>query len=154
MNWQPLLLLSNVSNSVGAVILPAGAEKAVGLVSNAYYKDPTDPVWKDDPGLAQWRAVMQKYLPDAHFNDALYVYGYSAGMTTIACLRQCGNDFSRENLMRQATNMKNVEIPTLLPGIRINTSPTNYHTIGQVQMMRWDGKSWVLFGEVLSGAAV
>lgn len=153
MDWKPLHMLTNVSISVGAVMEPAGPEKAIGLISNTYYKDPTDPSWKDDPGIAQWRRVMQKYLPGADLNDAFYVYGYGAGMTMIACLRQCGNDFSRENLMRQATNMKNVEIPTLLPGIRINTSPTNYHTIGQVQLMRWNGTSWVLFGDVLSGAA-
>ena len=153
MDWKPLHLLTNVSISVGAVMEPAGPEKAIGLISNTYYKDPTDPAWKDDPGIAQWRRVMQQYLPGADLNDAFYVYGYGAGMTMVACLRQCGNDFSRENLMRQATNMKNVEIPTLLPGIRINTSPTNYHTIGQVQLMRWDGKTWDRFGDVLSGAA-
>ena len=153
LDWHPLQLLTNVSNSVAAVIEPAGADKAVGIISNAYYKDPTDPAWKNDPGIAQWRGVMQKYLPGSDFNDALYVYGYSAGMTMVATLRQCGNDFSRENLMRQATNLKNVEIPTLLPGIRLNTSPTNYHTIGQLQLMRWDGKSWGLFGDVLSGAS-
>jgi branched-chain amino acid transport system substrate-binding protein len=119
--------------------------------SNTYYKDPTDPRWKNDPGILQWREVMTKYLPGADLNDAFYVYGYGAVMTMIPVLKQCGNDFSRENLMRQATNLKNVEVPTLLPGIRINTSPTNYHTISQVQMMRWSGKSWDLFGDVLSG---
>lgn len=151
LDWHPMQLLSNVSNSVAAVIEPAGADKAVGIISTAYYKDPTDSAWKNDPGIVQWREVMQKYLPGGDFNDALYVYGYSAGMTMVATLRQCGNDFSRENLMHQATNLKNVEIPTLLPGIRLNTSPTNYHTIGQLQLMRWDGKSWERFGDVLSG---
>jgi branched-chain amino acid transport system substrate-binding protein len=151
MNWKPLILLSNVSISVGAVIEPAGTENAIGVVSNTYYKDPTDPRWKNDPGILQWREVMTKYLPGADLNDAFYVYGYGAVMTMIPVLKQCGNDFSRENLMRQATNLKNVEVPTLLPGIRINTSPTNYHTISQVQMMRWSGKSWDLFGDVLSG---
>lgn len=151
MNWKPLHLLSNVSTSVGAVIEPAGVDKAIGIVSNTYYKDPSDPRWKNDPGIAQWREVMTKYLPSADLNDAFYVYGYGAVMTMIPVLKQCGNDFSRENLMRQATNLKNVEVPTLLPGIRVNTSPTNYHTIGQVQLMRWGGKSWDLFGDVLSG---
>ena len=151
MNWKPLVMLTNVSISVGAVIEPAGVEKAIGVISNTYYKDPTDPAWKNDPGIVQWRAVMAKYLPGADLNDAFYVYGYGAVMTMIPVLKQCGNDFSRENLMRQATNLKNVEVPTLLPGIRVNTSPTNYHTISQVQMMRWSGKSWELFGDVLSG---
>jgi branched-chain amino acid transport system substrate-binding protein len=153
MNWKPMHLLSNVSISVGAVIEPAGADKAIGLVSNTYYKDPSDPHWKDDAGIKQWREVMGKYLPGADLNDAFYVYGYGAVMTMIPVLKQCGNDFSRENLMRQASNLKDVEVPTLLPGIKVNTSPTNYHTIGQVQMMRWSGKSWDLFGEVLSGAS-
>ena len=153
MNWKPLSLLTNVSISVGSVIEPAGVEKAIGVISNTYYKDPSDPYWKDDPGIVQWRAAMNKYLPGADLNDAFYTYGYSAVMTMTHVLKQCGNDFSRENLMRQATNLKNVEVPTLLPGIRINTSPTNYHTINQVQMMRWNGKSWHLFGDVLSGDA-
>jgi branched-chain amino acid transport system substrate-binding protein len=151
MSWNPLKLLSNVSSSVGAVIEPAGADKAIGVVSNQYYKDPTDPKWKDDPGIVLWREVMTKYIPGVDLNDAFYVYGFGAVMTMIPVLKQCGNDFSRENLMKQATNLKNVEVPSLLPGIRVNTSPTNYHTISQIQMMRWNGKSWDLFGDVLSG---
>jgi branched-chain amino acid transport system substrate-binding protein len=151
MKWNPLTLLTNVSSSVGAVIEPAGADKAIGVVSNQYYKDPTDPKWKDDPGITLWRSVMNKYAPGADLNDAFYVYGFGAVMTMIPVLKQCGNDFSRENLMKQATNLKNVEVPSLLPGIRVNTSPTNYHTISQIQMMRWSGRSWDLFGEVLSG---
>jgi branched-chain amino acid transport system substrate-binding protein len=153
MAWKPLHLLTNVSSSVGAVIEPAGADKAIGLVCNTYYKDPSDPRWENDPGIKLWRGIMEKYLPGADLKDAFYVYGAGATMTMIAALKQCGNDFSRENLMKQASNLKNVEIPTLLPGIRINTSPTNYHTIGQVQLMRWSGKSWDLFGDVLSAAS-
>jgi branched-chain amino acid transport system substrate-binding protein len=132
---------------------PAGAEKGIGIVSCTYYKDPSDPRWANDPGIAQWRSIMQKYLPGADLSDAFYVYGFGAVMTMAAALKQCGNDFSRENLMRQATSLKDVEIPSLLPGIRINTSPTNYHTISQVRLMRWNGTSWDLFGDVLSGAS-
>jgi branched-chain amino acid transport system substrate-binding protein len=95
---------------------------------------------------------MKKYLPDADVSDSFYVYGYAATMTTIHTLRACGTDFSRENLMRQATNMQDVEVGALLPGIRINSSPTNYHPILQVQLMRWTGKTWELFGDVLSGS--
>ncbi len=153
MNWKPLHLLTNVSSSVGAVIEPAGPEKAIGVVCNTYYKDPSDSRWKDDAGIKLWREIMTKYLPGADLNDAFYVYGAGAVLTMIPVLKQCGNDFSRENLLKQATNLKNVEVPTLLPGIRVNTSPTNYHTIGQVQMMRWSGKSWDLFGDVLSADA-
>jgi len=152
MNWKPLTLLTNVSTSVGAVMEPAGPEKGIGVISNTYYKDPSDPHWKDDAGIVQWRAIMQKYLPNADLNDAFYVYGYGAVMTMIAALKQCGNDFSRPNLMKQATSLKNVVIPSLLPGVLVNTSPTNYHTISQLQLMKWNGKSWDLFGDVLSGA--
>ncbi|MFO1025590.1 MAG: ABC transporter substrate-binding protein [Acetobacteraceae bacterium] len=150
MKWNTLTLLSNVSSSVGAVIEPAGADKAVGVISNQYYKDPTDQQWKNDPGMVLWREIMTKYIPGVDLNDAFYVYGFGAVMTMIPVLKQCGNDFSRENLMKQATNLKNVEVPALLPGIRVNTSPTNYHTISQIQLMRWTGKTWDLFGNVLS----
>jgi branched-chain amino acid transport system substrate-binding protein len=153
MNWKPLHLLSNVSTSVGAVMEPAGAEHGIGVISSAYLKDPTDPQWKGDAGLQQWRDIMKKYLPDADTSDSFYVYGYAATMTTIHVLRACGSDFSRENIMRQAADLKDVEVGALLPGIRINSSPTNYHPIRQVQLMRWTGKTWELFGDVLSGSA-
>lgn len=150
MNWKPLHVLTDVSISVGAVMEPAGADKGVGIVSCTYYKDPSDPRWANDPGITAWRAIMQKQLPNADLSDAFYVYGYGAVMTMIATLKQCGQDFSRENLMKQATNLRDVDIPSLLPGIRINTSPSNYHTISQVQLMRWNGKSWELFGDILT----
>ena len=152
MEWKPLHLLTNVSTSVGAVMEPAGVNNGIGIISSAYSKDPTDPQWKDDPGLNHWRAVMKQYLPDGDISDSFYVYGYGATMTTIQVLKQCGNDLSRENLMRQAANLKNVEIGSLLPGIKLNSSPTNYHPIRQMQLMRWSGKSWDLFGGVLEGA--
>jgi len=154
MQWKPLHILSDVSSSTGAVIEPAGPEKAVGLICCTYYKDPSDPRWKDDAGVKLWRGFMEKQLPGADLNDAFYCYGSAAVMTMIPVLKQCGNDFSRENLMKQAANLKNVEVPLLLPGIRVNTSPTNYHTIGQVQMMRWAGKSWDLFGDVLGADSI
>jgi branched-chain amino acid transport system substrate-binding protein len=153
MNWKPLHLMTNVSTSVGAVMEPAGAERGIGVISSAYLKDPTDPQWKSDPGLQHWREVMKKYLPDADISDSFYVYGYAATMTTIHVLRACGNDLSRENLMRQAANMKDVEIGALLPGVRISSSPTNFHPIRQLQLMRWTGKTWELFGDVLASSA-
>lgn len=151
MKWAPLHLMTNVSISVGAVMEPAGPEKAVGLISNTYYKDPSDPRWKNDPGMKWWKEMMGKYLPGADLSDAFYVYGSGAVLSMIPVLKLCGNDLSRENLLKQATNLNKVEVPTLLPGITLNTSPTNYHTIGQVQLMRWTGKGWDLFGDVLSG---
>ena len=149
--WKPLHLLTNVSTSVAAVLTPAGPEKAIGIVSAAYGKDPTDPTWKDDAGLNQWRAFMKKYMPDADMADANYVYAYGVSLTMLQVLKQCNGDFSRENVMKQASNLKNVELPTGLPGIEINTSPTNYHPISQMQLQKWDGKTWVLFGDIISG---
>lgn len=153
LNWKPLHILTNVSTSVGAVMEPAGPSNGIGIVSSAYAKDPTDPHWKDDAGLAHWRSVMAKYLPDADVSDSFYVYGYGATMTMIHVLRACGNDFSRENLMKQATSLNNVEIGSLLPGIKLNSSATNFHPIRQMQLMRWTGKTWDLFGEILAGTS-
>jgi branched-chain amino acid transport system substrate-binding protein len=153
LKWTPLHLLTNVSTSVGAVMEPAGHENGIGIVSSAYAKDPTDPRWKDDAGLAQWRSVMAKYLPDGDLSDSFYVYGWGATMTTIHVLRACGNDLSRENLMKQAASLHDVEIGSLLPGIRLNSSATNFHPIRQMQLMRWTGKTWDLFGQILDGAA-
>ena len=153
LNWKPLHILTNVSTSVGAVMEPAGPNNGIDIISSAYAKDPTDPRWKDDAGLAHWRSVMAKYLPDADISDSFYVYGYGATMTTIHVLRACGDDFSRENLMKQATSLNNVEIGSLLPGIKLNSSATNFHPIRQMQLMRWTGKTWDLFGEVLEGSS-
>ena len=148
--WKPLHLLNNVSASIGATIQPAGFDRSQGIVSSAYIKDPTDPQWKNDTGLQHWRDVMKKYLPDADMSDSFYVYGYAATMTTIHVLRVCGNDFSRENLMRQASNMQNVEVGALLPGIHISSSPTNFHPIRQLQLTTFNGEHWESFGDVLS----
>ncbi len=150
--WHPLEFVSDVSVSVGAVIKPAGVEKAVGLITGLYGKDATDPAWANDPGMNEWRAFMKANMPDADLTDANYVYGYGVGLTLLQVLKQCGNDLSRANIMKQATNLKDLEIPTLLPGIKVNTSPTNYHPIRQLQLARWNGKTWERFGEVISGA--
>ncbi|MGE0417425.1 MAG: ABC transporter substrate-binding protein [Acetobacteraceae bacterium] len=151
LNWNVLHIISNVSTSVGSVIEPAGVENAKGLITSAYLMDPTDPRWKDNPAMVQWRAVMKKYLPEADLNDFFYMYGYAATMTTIHVLRQCGTDFSRPNLLKQATSMNKVTVPGFLPGITLSTSPTNYQPVRQIQLMKWGGKTWDLFGGVLSG---
>jgi branched-chain amino acid transport system substrate-binding protein len=150
--WQPLELMTNVSSSVGAVMTPAGPEKGIGVVTTAYGKDPKDPTWQNDPGMAEWRQFMAKYLPDADQTDANYVFGYAVSRTLVQVLKQCGNDLSRENIMKQAANLKDFDLPTLLPGVKINTSPTDYFPIETLQMERWDGKNWVLFGGVISGS--
>jgi branched-chain amino acid transport system substrate-binding protein len=151
--WKPLFLLTNVATSVGAVITPAGPEKAVGVISASYGKDPVDPTWKDDPGMKKWRDFMAKYYPEGDVSDASNVYGYGAAATLVQVLKQCGDDLSRENVMKQAANLKDFELPTALPGIKINTSPTQFYPIRQMQLESWDGKSWKLFGDVISGEA-
>jgi branched-chain amino acid transport system substrate-binding protein len=150
--WHPLQFMTNVSISVGSVMTPAGPEKGVGIISAGFDKDPTDATWKDDPGMLQWRAFMAKYLPDADQTDADYVFGYGVSMTMVQVLKQCGDDLSRENILKQAANLKDFVPPTTLPGIKINTSPTDYYPIQDMHLQKWDGKSWVLFGDVISGS--
>ncbi len=151
LGWKPLHFMSNVSISVGSVITPAGPQNAVGMTSAAYLKDPTDPAWKNDPGMNQWRAFMAKYMPDADLTDGGTVFGYGVALGLWQVLKQCGTDFSRANIMKQAASLNDVEIPVLLPGIRVNTSATNYHPIRQMQLTRWTGEHFELFGKVLEG---
>ena len=150
MNWKPLHVLTGVSVSVGAVINPAGPENAIGIISSAYGKDPTDPRWDNDAGMKEWKAFMAKYYPEGDIKDAGNLFGYGVSLTMLQVLKQCGNDLSRENLMKQAANL-DLESPVLLPGIRIATSPTNYHPIRQLQLMKWTGKTWELFGDIIEG---
>jgi branched-chain amino acid transport system substrate-binding protein len=152
MNWKVMHVLSGVSVSVAAVMIPAGPENGIGIISSQYLKDPTDPSWDDDPGMKEWRAFMAKYYPDGDLKDGGNVSGFGLTRTMLYVLKQCGNDFSRENLMKQATNLHDVENPTVLPGIKLNTSPTSYHPIRQLQLMRWTGKTWSRFGNIIEGA--
>ncbi len=154
MNWKPMHILTNVSTSGGAVMVPAGLQNGVGIISSAYMKDPTDPRWDNDAGMKEWRAFMAKYYPEGDLKDLGNVTGFGLTLTMLQVLKQCGSDFSRANLMKQATNLHDLENPTLLPGIKINTGPTNYRPIRQLQLMRWTGKTWELFGDILSGANV
>jgi branched-chain amino acid transport system substrate-binding protein len=148
--WRPLHLINNVSVSIATVLQPAGLEKSVGLISSAYIRDPNDPSWKDDKGTKEYFVFMRKYYPDGNPDDISNVYGYSVAPTMVQVLKQCGDDLTRENVMRQAANLKNLELPMLLPGIKINTSPTDFYPIEQVQLIRFDGKSWTRFGELMS----
>jgi branched-chain amino acid transport system substrate-binding protein len=152
MNWKPLHVMTGVSVSVAAVMIPAGPENGVGIISSIYAKDPTDPGWESDAGMNEWRAFMAKYYPEGDVKDIGNIAAYGLAYTMLHVLKQCGNDFSRENMMKQATNLHDLENPVLLPGIKINTSPTNYHPIRQLQLMRWSGKSWERFGEIIAGA--
>jgi branched-chain amino acid transport system substrate-binding protein len=141
--WHPLHILAGSSRSVAAVLRPAGLEKSIGIVTSAFLKDPTDPRWKDDPAMKEWLAWMAKYYPEGDTGDYYNVAGYSQAQTLVQVLKQCGDDLTRENVMRQAQNLKNFELPMLIPGIRINTSPTDYLPIRQLRLQRFDGKQWV-----------
>jgi branched-chain amino acid transport system substrate-binding protein len=152
LNWKPMFFMSNVAISVGAVMNPAGPENGVGILSAAYLKDSTDPTWKNDAGMNEWRAFMTKYMPGADQTDGGYIAAYGLSKTMLQVLQQCKGDFSRANIMKQVTSLHDVESPVLLPGIKLNTSPTNYHPIRAMQLEKWDGKTWVLFGNVIEGA--
>jgi branched-chain amino acid transport system substrate-binding protein len=152
LDWKPLFFLSNASASVGSVIKPAGPENAIGIITAGYVKDPGDPNWKNDPGLNEWRDFMAKYMPGADTSEGGYVFAYSVSKAMWQVLKQCEGDFTRENIMKQAANLHELEIPTLLPGIRLNTSPTDYHPIRQMQLAKFDGTHWVRFGEIITGA--
>jgi ABC-type branched-subunit amino acid transport system substrate-binding protein len=146
--WKPLHLLNSVSSSVGVVLKPAGLEASRDLLTTYYIQDPTDPQWKNLQGYKDWLAFMRKYYPEGNLEDAFNVYGYSVAQTLVHVLKQCGNDLSRENIMRQAASMKDLALPMLLPGIKINTSPTDFAPIEQEQLAKFDGERWVLFGEI------
>jgi branched-chain amino acid transport system substrate-binding protein len=150
--WKPLHLLNNVGASVGSVLTPAGLDKSVDLVTVQYYKDATDPQWKDDPAMLEWRAFMGKHYRDGNVDDASNIYGYITAQTMVQVLKQCGNDLSRANIMKQSQNLKNFKQSLLLPGITMNTGPNDHAPIEQAQLSRFNGKQWVLFGEVIGSA--
>jgi branched-chain amino acid transport system substrate-binding protein len=146
--WKPLHLLNSVSNSVGVVLKPAGLDAARGLLTVFYIKDPTDPQWKNDQGYKDWLAFMRKYYPEGNVEDGFNVYGYTVAQGLVHVLKQCGNDLSRANVMKQAASIKNLALPMLLPGIKANTGPTDYYPLEQEQLAKFDGERWVLFGEI------
>ena len=147
--WKPLHFLNNVSSSLGTVLKPAGLEASKGLITALYMKEITDPQWKNDKGFTDWVAFMKKYYPDGALDDQSNGFGYNVAILMTQVLKQCGNDFSRENIMKQAANVKNFELPLLLPGIKVNTSPTDFAPIEQEQLAKFDGEKWSLFGEII-----
>jgi branched-chain amino acid transport system substrate-binding protein len=149
--WKPVHLLNNVSNSVGSVLKPAGLDNSTGMLSTAYYKDPTDPRWKNDADYKEWLAFMDKYYPDGDKTSGFAAYGYIEAEALVVVLRQCGDNLTRENVMKQAANLKNVTVGMLLPGIGVNTAPNDYAPLKQMQMQRFNGESWELFGPVVAG---
>jgi branched-chain amino acid transport system substrate-binding protein len=151
LNWRPLQLLNSVSNSVSSVLKPAGLDNARGILAAYYLKEPGDPQWRDDPDSHAWLDFMDRYFPDGDKNNTLAVYGYTVAQTLVQVLKQCGDQLTRENVMKQAANLKGLRLGMLLPGILINTSATDFAPIEQAQMTRFTGERWEPFGKVLSG---
>ncbi len=150
--WKPAFFMTNVAISITSVIQPAGPEKAVGIITAGYLKDPTDPQWQGSPEYNDWLAWMKKYNSSANVADANNVYGYSVAQTMVAVLKQCGNNLTRQNLMKQAASVHDLKLPMLLPGITVSTGPTDFAPIKQMQLAKFDGKVWKLFGDVISGS--
>jgi branched-chain amino acid transport system substrate-binding protein len=149
--WKPVHLLNSVSASVGSVLKPAGLDNSVGILTTNYLKDPTDPQWKDDAAYKEWVAFMDKYYPDGDKTTTFTVYGYLVAQTLTQVLKQSGDNLTRENVMKQAASLKNFQLGMLYPGIQINTGPNDFFPIEQMIMAKFDGKSFVSFGKVLSG---
>jgi branched-chain amino acid transport system substrate-binding protein len=148
--WEPLHFLNNVSASVGSVIKPAGYAYAQNIISAAYLKDASDPQWNDDPGMKEFYAFLAKDFPEGDRLDQSTEVGYGVSQTLVQVLKQCGDNLTRENIMKQAANLKDLQTAVTLPGIKINTSPTDFAPISQLQLMRFQGQRWELFGDVIS----
>jgi branched-chain amino acid transport system substrate-binding protein len=149
--WKPLHLLNNVSGSIGSVIKPAGFENAQGIISSNYLKDPTDPQWKNDAGMKAWNEFLDKYYPEANRADASVMYAYIVAQGLEHVLKACGDNLTRENVMKQAASIRDLELGGLLPGVKVNTSPTDFAPLSQLQLQKFNGDKWDLFGEIISG---
>ena len=149
--WRPMTFLSNVAVWISTVMEPAGVEAGTGIFSTAYVKDPDDPARKDDPGVRGWREFMIRYVPEGDLHDTNYVNAYNSAMALEAVLKACGDDLSTDNILKQAYAIKDLELPMLLPGIKVNTSPTDHVPVDQMQFMRFNGKTWDRFGDLLTG---
>jgi branched-chain amino acid transport system substrate-binding protein len=152
LDWKPKHFLSNVSTSIKAAIQPAGLKKAVDVITAAYLKEPTDPQWQNTSEYKEWLAWMKKYDTSANLADGNAVYGYSVTQTMVAVLNAAGNNLTRENIMKQAANIHDEKLPMLLPGITVSTSPTDFAPIKDMQLAKFDGTTWKLFGNVISGS--
>ncbi|WP_433995804.1 ABC transporter substrate-binding protein [Bradyrhizobium diazoefficiens] len=149
--WKPLHFLNNVSASIGSVIKPAGFENAQGIISSQYFKDPTDPQWKNDASMKAWNEFLDKYYPEANRADASVMYAYIVSQGLVHVLKACGDDLTRANVMKQAASLRDFEPGGLLPGVKVNTSPTDFAPLSQLQLERFKGETWELFGDVISG---
>jgi len=151
LSWKPLHIVNNVGASVGAVLRPAGLDNSTGVLTAGYLKDSTDPTLKDDPEFQEWSAFMDKYYPEGDKANGSSVSGYGLAQTLVHVLKMAGDELTRENIMKQAINLKNLRIKMVRPGILVNTSPTDYYPLEQLQMLRFNGNNWQTIGEVLSG---
>ncbi len=151
LNWKPKFFLANVSTSVASVMKVAGLEASKDIISSAYLKDPTDPAWKDDAEVKEWQAFMDKWYPDGDKTNSNNVYAYAVAQTLVEVLKQCGDNLTHENIMKQAASLKDYSPKMLLPGIKINTGPDDFYPIEQMQLMRFDGEAWRLFGDIITG---
>src|SRR5262249_3410990 len=145
--WRPMHFLSSAVSSIATVLQPAGLEKSAGLISVAYWKDPTDPRWRSDPAVRDYLAWMARFFPDGDVNEIQNVFGYSAAQLMVHVLKKCGDDLTRENVMRQAAALDHVDLPMLLPGITVSTRPDDYLPIKEMHMVRFDGKQWMPFDQ-------
>jgi branched-chain amino acid transport system substrate-binding protein len=150
LGWKPMHLMTDVSISIGAVMKPAGLDASEGVLSAGYLKDASDPQWKDDAGMKKFMAFVEKYMPGADVSDTNLVYGFAAAQTMVQVLKQCGDNLTRENVMKQAASLQNVAPDTLIPGITVNTGPTDFAPIEQLKMMQFKGGKWDLFGDIIS----
>jgi branched-chain amino acid transport system substrate-binding protein len=148
--WKPVHFLNNVSASVSSAIKPAGFENAQGIISSIWLKDPTDPQWKNDADVKAWNAFLDKYYPDANRTDANVIYGYAVSQAMVEVLKRCGDELTHANIMKQAAGLRDFTVKGLLPGVKINTSPTDFAPVSQLQLMRFKGDTWERFGEVIS----
>jgi branched-chain amino acid transport system substrate-binding protein len=154
LGWKPLHFITSGAASISSTINPAGPERAEGVITTTYIKDPSDPAWAEDAGMKDYMAFMQKYFSDGNPKESYHAYAYTVTSVLRRVLQQCDGNFSRDNIMLQANSLKDLEIPTLLPGIRVNTSPTNHHPLRQMQLQRWDGSGWKRFGGIIEGADI
>jgi branched-chain amino acid transport system substrate-binding protein len=154
LGWKPMHFIPSGTSSITATIIPVGPEKVQGVITSVYLKDVADPAWADDPGIKEYLAFMAKYFPEGNPKDGYNLYAYMVVGVLMQVLRQCNGNFSRENIMREANDLHDVEVPALLPGIRVNTSPTNHRPLRQMQLQRWEANGWARFGNIIEGANI
>jgi branched-chain amino acid transport system substrate-binding protein len=154
LDWRPVEVLVNASASIASTLRPAGLQNASGVISTSFLKDASDPAWKDDPAMKAWSSFMDKYYPDGDKDDINAVFGYAAAETLFQVLGQCGNDLSRENVMRQAASLRGYQSSVALPGITFNTGPADFHPIKQLRLVQFDGTAWQAIGDVIESAFV